>query len=76
MKSAPRTTAERQRDYIKRLDAAGKTKMLLIVPKSFARQVHELAHANVMAPGELLAKALASLQETDALASNMQETLT
>ena len=69
MKSPPRTTAERQRDYVKRLNAAGKTHMTIIVRTDVARKLHELSRVHVEPLGDVLAKALRALEEAEALAS-------
>lgn len=71
--TASRTTAERQRDYVKRLSAAGKTPIKLIVHKEVAHKLRELSRVHVEPPGEVLAKALRALEEAEAMALRNSE---
>lgn len=71
--AAPATTAERVRGYRERLRAAGKKEVRLVVHERVARQLHALARERVESQSDLLVKALAALQEAEALNSTASE---
>lgn len=74
MTSTAKTTAERQADYVARLNAAGKTTMKVVVHRDVANRLHELARSSVEPVGAVLAKAVQALEAAHAQTSALTAT--
>lgn len=72
--TTPKTASERNRDYRERLAASGKHVLRLVVDAQVASQMRAMSRTRVESQADIFVKALAALQEAEALAVDTSST--